>query len=166
MFFWILILTKKKKHRKIFWLGDLNYRVDLERNDIVKKIEEQDWNGLLVHDQLTVERAQGRVFEGFDEIPIYFAPTYKYDPGTNNLDSSEKNRCPSWCDRILYRGENITPLLYRAHGDCLISDHKPVSAWFSIVVKETDITKRLLSVSIIIIQNTSFILSCIFIIYF
>lgn len=130
-------------HKQIFWLGDLNYRIDLERDEILKKVEDQDFATLLTYDQLTIEKAHGRVFEGFTEPPIYFSPTYKYDPGTNNFDSSEKNRCPSWCDRILYRGEDIKTHLYRSHGECLSSDHKPVSAWYSITVKETDITKKL-----------------------
>ena len=31
---------------------------------------------------------KGRVFRGFKEGPINFAPTYKFDPGTNSYDSS------------------------------------------------------------------------------
>lgn len=32
----------------------------------------------------------------FEEAPITFAPTYKYDPGTHDYDSSEKRRIPAW----------------------------------------------------------------------
>lgn len=62
-------------------------------------------DSLLPHDQLRKAIAQKRAFhDGWREGPISFLPTYKYDVGTVGLfDSSEKQRCPSWCDRILYR---------------------------------------------------------------
>lgn len=72
-------------------------------------------------------------------MPITFAPTYKFDPGTNIYDTryfifllfsltlylSDKNRVPSWTDRILFSASRFTPQKYdRAEID--ISDHKPV----------------------------------------
>ncbi|KAI1076627.1 DNase I-like protein [Whalleya microplaca] len=62
-------------------------------------------NSLLPHDQLRRMMKQRKAFhEGWREAPITFLPTYKYDVGTIGLfDSSEKQRAPSWCDRILYR---------------------------------------------------------------
>ncbi|PNY22967.1 Inositol polyphosphate 5-phosphatase OCRL-1 [Tolypocladium capitatum] len=62
-------------------------------------------DSLLPHDQLRRVIAQHRVFhDGWREGPITFLPSYKYDVGTVGLfDSSEKQRSPSWCDRILYR---------------------------------------------------------------
>ncbi|KAG5984057.1 hypothetical protein E4U55_006192 [Claviceps digitariae] len=62
-------------------------------------------DSLLPHDQLRRAMAQRKVFhDGWREGPITFLPTYKYDVGTIALfDSSEKQRSPSWCDRILYR---------------------------------------------------------------
>ena len=60
---------------------------------------------LLPHDELLVQRRTGKAFfDGWTEGRIGFLPTYKYDVGSLDLfDSSEKKRCPSWCDRILYR---------------------------------------------------------------
>ncbi|KOS22525.1 Inositol polyphosphate 5-phosphatase OCRL-1 [Escovopsis weberi] len=62
-------------------------------------------DSLLPHDQLRRIIAQQKFFhDGWKEGQISFLPTYKYDVGTVGLfDSSEKQRAPSWCDRILYR---------------------------------------------------------------
>ncbi|KAF3038101.1 hypothetical protein E8E12_003863 [Didymella heteroderae] len=60
---------------------------------------------LLPHDELHRQMKSGKAFhDGWEEGPIRFLPTYKYDVGKAGVfDSSEKARCPSWCDRILYR---------------------------------------------------------------
>ncbi|KAF2086999.1 DNase I-like protein [Saccharata proteae CBS 121410] len=62
-------------------------------------------DSLLPHDELHQQIKKRKAFyDGWREGPIEFLPTYKYDVGTNGVfDSSEKRRCPSWCDRILYR---------------------------------------------------------------
>lgn len=58
--------------------------------------------------------------------------------GTNNWDSSAKKRCPAWCDRILWRGEEVEQLSYSIHLDILPSDHKPVSALFRTGIRGVD----------------------------
>ncbi|KAL1617563.1 hypothetical protein SLS56_010926 [Neofusicoccum ribis] len=60
---------------------------------------------LITHDELRQQQRQRKAFhDGWREGDIEFLPTYKYDVGTVGIfDSSEKRRCPSWCDRILYR---------------------------------------------------------------
>ncbi|EFE44930.1 phosphatase family protein [Trichophyton verrucosum HKI 0517] len=62
-------------------------------------------SSLLPHDQLQAQQKSGKSFhQGWREGPITFLPTYKYDVGQIGvLDSSEKQRSPSWCDRILFR---------------------------------------------------------------
>jgi hypothetical protein len=62
-------------------------------------------DSLLPHDQLRrIIRERKAFHDGWREGPITFLPTYKYDVGTVGLfDSSEKQRAPSWCDRILFR---------------------------------------------------------------
>lgn len=62
-------------------------------------------SSLLPHDQLLLQMRTGKAFhEGWREGPIEFLPTYKYDVGSiGEFDSSEKQRGPSWCDRILFR---------------------------------------------------------------
>ncbi|KAF2106751.1 Endonuclease/exonuclease/phosphatase [Lophiotrema nucula] len=60
---------------------------------------------LLPHDELQQQQKARKAFQdGWTEGPIRFLPTYKFDIGKVGVfDSSEKRRCPSWCDRILYR---------------------------------------------------------------
>ncbi|KAI9741832.1 MAG: hypothetical protein M1834_000218 [Cirrosporium novae-zelandiae] len=60
---------------------------------------------LLPHDQLHKQMHRRKALhDGWREGKIDFLPTYKYDVGTISMfDSSEKRRCPSWCDRILFR---------------------------------------------------------------
>lgn len=62
-------------------------------------------DSLLPHDQLRRMIRDRKAFhDGWREGPISFLPTYKYDVGTVGLfDSSEKQRAPSWCDRVLFR---------------------------------------------------------------
>jgi phosphatidylinositol-bisphosphatase len=62
-------------------------------------------SSLLPHDQLRLQQIKGAAFhKGWREGHITFLPTYKYDVGSVAMfDSSEKQRGPSWCDRILFR---------------------------------------------------------------
>jgi hypothetical protein len=42
------------------------------------------------------------LFEKFKEGAINFKPTFKLDIGTNDYDTSAKQRVPAYCDRILF----------------------------------------------------------------
>ncbi|KNC49078.1 RhoGAP domain-containing protein [Thecamonas trahens ATCC 50062] len=130
-------------HDYLFWLGDLNYRIStLADAQIKAHVAAEEWDALLEHDQLMVERRAKRTFVGFAEGQIDFKPTYKYDPGTSRFDTSEKKRSPAWCDRVLWiaRRSVLNQHFYGGHHELLTSDHKPVSAVFTgeakIVVKE------------------------------
>lgn len=118
--------------------GDLNYRIDsIPRNVIVDAIRQKNLTKLLERDQLLASRRKNPGFRlrSFIEAPITFAPTYKYDVGTDNYDSSDKKRSPAWCDRVLYRGiGRVKQLDYRRH-EVRASDHRPVSATFKLRVK-------------------------------
>lgn len=128
-----------KDHDQIYWLGDLNYRIDdLSTDEIKALVDRSAFEALLAYDQLKKQIQAKRVFVGFEEPPIRHWPTYKYNPGTNEWDTSEKNRPPAWCDRILFRGEATQPILYRSHPRLILSDHKPVSCLFSSTVKVVD----------------------------
>ncbi|KAL4376131.1 hypothetical protein GQ457_02G011400 [Hibiscus cannabinus] len=123
-------------HDRIFWFGDLNYRLDLEDNLARYLIKKQDWKALQEFDQLRKEQ-DGGVFEGWREGNIKFAPTYKYSSSNCNRysgglpnRSGEKQRTPAWCDRILWHGKGVKLLCY-FRSESKFSDHRPVSALFS-----------------------------------
>lgn len=93
-------------HENVFFSGDLNYRIDLEREKCLKLIKEKNWGALWACDQLIKQRQQYGstcLLRMFEEAPLRFAPTYKYDRRTDNYDTSEKKRVPAYCDRILFR---------------------------------------------------------------
>ncbi|GAA5848163.1 hypothetical protein JCM8547_004428 [Rhodosporidiobolus lusitaniae] len=130
--------------------GDLNYRIDARRDVVVSAVASGNCESLLQHDQLLKNMANNQTFRlrSFKEPPIHFPPTYKYDPGTDNYDSSSKKRIPAWCDRILYRADvggdrKITPLHYR-RWEVNVSDHRPVSAAFEMRIKSVLPEKRAL----------------------
>ncbi|XP_057550305.1 type I inositol polyphosphate 5-phosphatase 10-like isoform X2 [Amaranthus tricolor] len=129
------------EHDRIVWLGDLNYRISLSHTETLKLLNKKDWDCLLSKDQLKIEREAGRVFKGWREGPIKFAPTYKYSYnsdtylGEANISSSKK-RTPAWCDRILWKGEGIHQLSYERKDSSKyqFSDHRPVYATFNVEV--------------------------------
>ncbi|KAL4978937.1 Endonuclease/exonuclease/phosphatase [Aspergillus desertorum] len=125
--------------------GDLNYRIDsVPRHVIIEDIRNNNLAKLLERDQLIASRRKNPGFRlrAFQEAPITFAPTYKYDVGTDEYDSSDKKRSPAWCDRVLYRGlGRVKQLEYRRH-EVRASDHRPVSATFKFRIKTVLPEKR------------------------
>ncbi|XP_078337559.1 phosphatidylinositol 4,5-bisphosphate 5-phosphatase A-like isoform X2 [Crassostrea virginica] len=131
-------------HDYIFWMGDLNFRIDdLTREEVEKYIKQKNFDTLMKRDQLIKCREEGLIFCDFEEGKLDFPPTYKFDKGTDNYDSSPKRRVPAWCDRILWQVhedafEKITiaaDLLQYKSIPCYVqSDHKPVIATFKVKV--------------------------------
>jgi endonuclease/exonuclease/phosphatase family metal-dependent hydrolase len=125
--------------------GDLNYRIDtMSRDTVAKAVQQGNLTKLLERDQLLVSRRKNPIFRlrAFDELPLTFAPTYKYDVGTDRYDTSEKRRSPAWCDRVLYRGKtSVEQLDYKRH-EVRVSDHRPVTARFRLRVKKINDRER------------------------
>nr|CAH8865314.1 unnamed protein product [Trichobilharzia regenti] len=120
-------------HDIVFVFGDLNYRiVGLDSSYVRKSIFGKDFTSLLKNDELLKQFESRKAFDGYREPPINFAPTYKFDMNSNVYDSSDKNRIPSYCDRILWSGKDCEPVVYRSHPVFVCSDHKPVSGYFSV----------------------------------
>lgn len=125
-------------HDRVIWLGDLNYRIALSYSETRKLLEKNDWDALLDKDQLKMEREACRVFKGWKEGKIYFAPTYKYSYNSDTyagetIKSKKQRRTPAWCDRILWHGNGIRQLSY-IRGESRFSDHRPVYATFLVDV--------------------------------
>ena len=92
-----------KFHDYVFWCGDLNYRIDLPNDQCRTLIGQEDWESLLREEQLMLQRKANNVFREFNEAPLLFPPTYKYNLNEDTYDRSEKCRVPAWTDRILWR---------------------------------------------------------------
>ncbi|KAG3100632.1 hypothetical protein PI125_g14679 [Phytophthora idaei] len=137
-------------HDFVFWIGDLNYRIqDTLTTEEVFRLAEggQSLNELMQHDQLTKERRAGRVLRGFEEGPLAFPPTYKFQAGTSEYEKrpEKKLRAPAWCDRVLWKAKNPSDVKLRCYSSVPaldLSDHKPVHALFDIQVKDQVESKK------------------------
>ncbi|XP_040011195.1 phosphatidylinositol 4,5-bisphosphate 5-phosphatase A [Xiphias gladius] len=144
-------------HDVVFWFGDLNFRIDdLDMQVVKSAIDNNKFSMLWEKDQLNMAKDSETVLEGFQEGPLKFPPTYKFDVGTNTYDTSGKKRKPAWTDRILWRlratapagaalsagkrgsisgltsGTKVMQHCYRSHMEYTVSDHKPVSSIFTL----------------------------------
>ncbi|XP_055911574.1 inositol polyphosphate 5-phosphatase E [Eupeodes corollae] len=148
----------------VFWCGDLNFRLGEPREKLLEWIQNTKFplpshlpHGYMHTDQLSSVLADGAAFRGFMEANITFPPTYKYDPGTQQFDTSSKQRAPAYTDRILYKFRQTQGLAIRRSSnfaaaagqpaalvECLSydsvpsitsSDHKPVWALFKTSIR-------------------------------
>ncbi|XP_014377752.1 phosphatidylinositol 3,4,5-trisphosphate 5-phosphatase 1 isoform X4 [Alligator sinensis] len=146
----------------LFWLGDLNYRVDLpttEAENIIQKIRQQQYPELLPFDQLLMERKDQKVFLQFaptsfvsEEEEITFAPTYRFERGTREKYAYTKQKAtgmkynlPSWCDRVLWKSYPMVHVVCQSYGctsDIMTSDHSPVFATFEVGVTSQFVSKN------------------------
>ena len=123
-------------------MGDLNFRLDGEREKIVDLVTTAKGHPIfhplaLTFDQLSALIHHGTVFKGFSEAQITFPPTYKYEPGTNSWDVV-KLRNPSYTDRILFKSKprtDVKSLRYDSVQSFESSDHKPVWGLFSVCLR-------------------------------
>ncbi|XP_064093024.1 inositol polyphosphate 5-phosphatase E-like isoform X2 [Macrobrachium nipponense] len=141
------LLPQKHKHKDVthrydcvFWLGDLNFRLAVDRDYVLGKLKKpgnDTYQHLLQWDQLSQARNRGEAFSEFEEGPITFAPTFKYDPGTDHYDTSSKQRVPSYTDRILFKSSrgSVKCCSYDACPLFRTSDHKPVSGMFQCQIR-------------------------------
>ncbi|XP_071899053.1 phosphatidylinositol 3,4,5-trisphosphate 5-phosphatase 2-like isoform X3 [Anas platyrhynchos] len=142
-------LTLRFTH--LFWFGDLNYRLDMDVQDILSHVTKKEFGVLLAVDQLTLEREKNKVFLQFREGDISFPPTYRYERGSRDSYIWQKFKTtgvrinvPSWCDRILWKSHPETHLVCNSYGctdDIVTSDHSPVFATFEVGVTSQFVPK-------------------------
>uniref|UniRef100_A0A0K8VGA8 phosphoinositide 5-phosphatase n=2 Tax=Bactrocera latifrons TaxID=174628 RepID=A0A0K8VGA8_BACLA len=145
-----------KSHDWVFWCGDFNYRIDMEKDDLKEAIQNEDLTSVLLNDQLRKEQEAGNVFGDFLEGEINFDPTYKYDLFSDEYDTSEKQRAPAWTDRVLWRRRkalaaetdvnsvkwNPGRLIHYGRSELKQSDHRPVIAIIDAEIVEIDSQRR------------------------
>ncbi|KIW80466.1 hypothetical protein Z517_07082 [Fonsecaea pedrosoi CBS 271.37] len=153
-------------HEIIVWAGDFNYRIGLgyERvkalvNEAMigsEKIREEALGKLYENDQLNIQMVVGNCFNYYREGRVKFLPTYKYDIGKDEFDSSDKQRIPAWTDRILWKvnhtrnvvqagevlGSQMKQLEYDSVMGLRFSDHRPVYAIFDVGIRVVDKEKK------------------------
>lgn len=128
-------------HDSVLWMGDFNYRIGLSSEKVRALVAAENLERLYDNDQLNLQMLAGLSFPHYSEKPITFPPTYKFDLGTDNYDSSEKARIPAWCDRVLRKGNNLRQHVY-AMAPLRISDHRPVYATFTCTVSVVNAALR------------------------
>ncbi|XP_035745299.1 phosphatidylinositol 3,4,5-trisphosphate 5-phosphatase 2 [Egretta garzetta] len=143
-------LTLRFTH--LFWFGDLNYRLDMDVQDILAHITKKEFEALLAVDQLNLEREKNKVFLRFSEGDISFPPTYRYERGSRDSYMWQKFKptgmrinVPSWCDRILWKSHPETHVVCNSYGctdDIVTSDHSPVFATFEVGVTSQFVPKK------------------------
>lgn len=142
-----------KSHDYVFWCGDFNYRIDMDKDEIKELVKQNQLSPILEKDQLIVQKQGGSVFNDYNEGNIMFAPTYKYDLFSEDYDTSEKCRAPAWTDRVLWRRRKMLQdesvydwsegrLLYYGRAELKQSDHRPVVAIISGEISKIDIAQR------------------------
>eukprot|EP00931_Biecheleriopsis_adriatica_P044533 TRINITY_DN25481_c0_g1_i1.p1 TRINITY_DN25481_c0_g1~~TRINITY_DN25481_c0_g1_i1.p1 ORF type:complete len:710 (-),score=140.03 TRINITY_DN25481_c0_g1_i1:31-2160(-) len=133
------------EHDLVIWAGDTNSRLwadasmqqPLDREHVLEALgSDESLNAILEsHDELYLQRRHGALAL-FQEAPVRFAPTYKFEVRNLSEDSDkgghrtyDTKRTPAFTDRILWRARNtarVEPLDYEAVPSVEVSDHRPV----------------------------------------
>ena len=128
-------------HDAIIWAGDFNYRIGLSDDKVRQFAKAGDLDNLYQNDQLNLQMVAGKTFPFYSESRITFLPTYKYNNGTDDYDTSEKARIPAWCDRVLRKGDILKQINYTT-APLRFSDHRPVYATFHCTISVIDEPKK------------------------
>ncbi|RMZ82951.1 hypothetical protein DV737_g1751, partial [Chaetothyriales sp. CBS 132003] len=154
---------KIEDHEVIIWAGDFNYRIGLSHDKARSLVASAALGGpkselalgkLYENDQLNIQMVAGNCFPFYREGKVAFLPTYKFDLGRDEYDSSDKQRIPAWTDRILFKvnhdrlvqgedlGTRLKQLDYFSVMAMRFSDHRPVYSTFQLGVRVVDEAKR------------------------
>ncbi|KAJ3589452.1 hypothetical protein NHX12_010297 [Muraenolepis orangiensis] len=156
-------LQRVDEFEVVFWFGDLNFRIaDHGLHFLRSSINGDRFNLLWQKDQLMMMKKKEAFLQEFDEGPLSFKPSYKFDRNGDTYDTSGKKRKPAWTDRILWRikpqtpppeddddsvstlrddGQEEYPIqvhqdIYTSDMSYGVSDHKPVIASFRLELRK------------------------------
>lgn len=77
-------------HDYVFWMGDLNFRLQEEYDKTPEEIErdivKNEYKKLFTYDQLRYVMKKGEAFSELEEKDPEFPPTFKFEVGTNRYD--------------------------------------------------------------------------------
>jgi len=136
--------VKVREHDRVFFMGDMNFRINLPDPHTRELAISHNLDELGKHDQLLLNcfNVLNKPLDPhFAEERIRFLPTYKYDPGTCEFDTSEKRRGPAWCDRILWienQKDDISCKRYDSKMEICYSDHKPIFGVYEVKIAQED----------------------------
>uniref|UniRef100_UPI00358E0386 phosphatidylinositol 3,4,5-trisphosphate 5-phosphatase 2-like n=1 Tax=Myxine glutinosa TaxID=7769 RepID=UPI00358E0386 len=138
-------ITSRFTH--LFWFGDLNYRLDMDVQEIIAHVSKKEFEPLLKVDQLNLEREKNKM-----KRRLRFLPRTGMRRGTRDSYAWQKFKTtgvrvnvPSWCDRILWKSYPETHLICSSYGctdDIVTSDHSPVFATFEVGVTSQFVSKK------------------------
>ena len=125
-------------HDNVVFCGDLNYRLGAPRELVDVHVRYRKYDKMVEADELCAARSVGSAFQDFNEMPIEFNPTFKFDVGSDSYDTSKKRRTPAYCDRVLWKNgfmwcvetacsaRGFEGIEYASVPNCRESDHRPV----------------------------------------
>ncbi|KAF7354642.1 IPPc domain-containing protein [Mycena sanguinolenta] len=113
-------------HEIVFLNGDMNYRIDQRRDNIIAAVRANEIESLF---------AARPAAEG-DQIQSQL-PSAGFLGGPAHFRPDVQARAPAWCDRVLWRTRvpNRVQQLHYKRYEANVSDHRPVSAAFNFTVK-------------------------------
>lgn len=129
----------------VFVSGDTNYRfktgwdnymgATFDKKDVDKLVNEQNFEELILRDQLTTERFKNNILLGFKEPEVHFSPTFKINQSKTTLANIktpvyDQKRLPAYTDRILFVPRSQIEFVDYFSPPLIGSDHLPVSANF------------------------------------
>ncbi|KFD57507.1 hypothetical protein M514_01610 [Trichuris suis] len=125
----------------VFWFGDMNFRLRID-DFMVGKFnglppQTSDIKALMERDQLINVLKEGKPLAKFEEHPIQFLPTYKFNFGENTY--ATQLRWFAYTDRVIYRekvndSNDLHCISYDSVPAVCSSDHKPVYAFFEAMI--------------------------------
>eukprot|EP00123_Amoebidium_parasiticum_P001424 comp12504_c0_seq2/m.7470 comp12504_c0_seq2/g.7470 ORF comp12504_c0_seq2/g.7470 comp12504_c0_seq2/m.7470 type:complete len:595 (-) comp12504_c0_seq2:94-1878(-) len=131
----------------VFWLGDVNYRIDLSRTrkdtldptfhwiSVKGMVDRKEYQELAQNDELQSMVQKNIVLTGFKEGPVTFPPTFKVERRKGIFYLNQ--RIPAYCDRILWHSlpaqeDEVVQTSYHSVESLDTSDHKPVYSTYNL----------------------------------